>query len=712
MLHFPRMITSLFIKKALLPFTVFLTGACVLVIEVVATRILSPYFGNTIFTVSSVISTILAALSIGYYAGGRIADKHPTFRWFFGLISASGLLLLCFHTLSIFLLPIISRSTSIMVGPLVSSLAFFFIPSLILGTLSPYAVVIQRRLDTTDGIGSIAGSMFFWSTLGSIAGSLAAGFILIPRLGVNAIMVSNSIALFILGSMPLIFLGVKKRSITTLAVLCAILSGMTFFSINGIHASSSVIFQKDGIYERITVKEQPINGRPARILLQDHTLSGATYLDTNDPLDTPFAYAAYAQLYRLVMDDADRILSIGGGTFTVARMYQSLFPNATIDAVEIEPSLGDLAKKYFSLKESPNLHLYTEDGRRFLDRSEGAYDIIFSDMYQSFFSIPSHATTKEFFLLAKQKLAPNGIFIANILGDLSRQEPSLFFSEINTMNEAFPNMAIFAVEDARTGTQNFIFAGFNRKEPMDISVLASDEHANAFIRELPKRLVDLRRFERSPYKPFTDQYAPTDYYSAQTISRVEKAPNGANGKEILAIIKQQMRYGDKSKGKEGNSRIREMLASELSAQLGAPVSATGTMIVAHLFPELNRRITVSARYDVGINQPSSGSAALVHLAQILMHANESPRVGIDLVFFESGNDDPSVVVKKYVSDPDVTLVDQLCVRKPVIIHMDLVTGGSVTLWGNQSTQERFEDCKPRQLQSFVNKLLVSLYIKE
>jgi len=195
------------IKHNILPIAVFLTGACVLIVEIVATRVLSPFYGNTIFTVSSVISVILAALSVGYYAGGRFADRHPSLRWFFGIILLSGLVLLLFHFIGIITLPILGYALSISVGPLVSSLLLFFLPAFLLGTLSPYAVKLQSVNFPEQGVGSVAGKIFFWSTLGSIVGSLLAGFILIPYFGVNQIIIANGVVLFFLGLIPLLILG-------------------------------------------------------------------------------------------------------------------------------------------------------------------------------------------------------------------------------------------------------------------------------------------------------------------------------------------------------------------------------------------------------------------------------------------------------------------------------------------------------------------------
>ena len=170
------------IKRYSLPVIVFLTGAAVLIIEVVAVRILSPYYGNTIFTVSSILSVILAALSFGYYLGGKLADKKASLSWFFGTIAASGLTVLLLHCLGLLVLPILSGLFSITYGPLISSAILFMIPALLLGTLSPYAIKLQSENFPKLGLGSLTGEIFFWSTMGSITGSLLAGFVLILSL--------------------------------------------------------------------------------------------------------------------------------------------------------------------------------------------------------------------------------------------------------------------------------------------------------------------------------------------------------------------------------------------------------------------------------------------------------------------------------------------------------------------------------------------------
>src|SRR3989344_3099965 len=189
----------MFLKKFVIPLVVFITGGCVLVIEVVGIRLLSPYFGNTIFTVSSVISVVLAALSLGYYAGGKIADKYPKETLFYSIIAAGGLSVIILYLVGLSFLSFFSYKISIVTGPIIASLILFFLQNFLLGMLSPFAIKLQSLRQEGIGVGNASGQIFFWSTLGSIAGSLTAGFILIPNVGVDKIMLGTGLVLLVLG---------------------------------------------------------------------------------------------------------------------------------------------------------------------------------------------------------------------------------------------------------------------------------------------------------------------------------------------------------------------------------------------------------------------------------------------------------------------------------------------------------------------------------
>ena len=139
-------------KPALL-LSVTLTGMAVLIVEITATRMLAPFFGNSIFTISSVIGIVLAALGLGYYAGGALADRRPSERWFFSLIVIAGFSILLLHLLNALLLPRIAYRLSLINGPLIVSLLMFFLPALFLAMLSPFAITLLHARASGEGVG-------------------------------------------------------------------------------------------------------------------------------------------------------------------------------------------------------------------------------------------------------------------------------------------------------------------------------------------------------------------------------------------------------------------------------------------------------------------------------------------------------------------------------------------------------------------------------
>ncbi|HEY4512490.1 MAG TPA: fused MFS/spermidine synthase [Candidatus Paceibacterota bacterium] len=507
-----------FLKQNLLLISVFITGACVLIVEVVALRVLSPHYGNTIFSVSSVISVILAALSIGYYSGGKLADRHPSLQWFFGIILASGFAVLAFHFLGVVILPVLSASLSFTAGPLITSIILFLFPALFLGTLSPYAVKLRSLQSPIEGVGSVSGRIFFWSTLGSIAGSLLAGFVLIPQFGIDRIFIGTGAVLFLLGFISLLILGFPKKHLVQFLFAIVILALLAFFVAK--ESYGDVIYTKDGVYEKITIFDGLYNGRPTRFFKQDLSSSGAMFLDSIDPTDLVYEYTKYYSVYKIFKPDASNVLVIGGGAYSIPKAFLGDLPEAMVDVAEIEPSLFDLGKEYFGVKDDPRLSNYIEDGRRLLKNSNKVYDVIFSDVYYSLFSIPTHFTTKEFFTIAKEKLSEDGIFMANLIGDLSTEEESLIMALMKTFQSVFPNNYLFAIQSPfQTGAQNIIFVGYNSDKKIDLNSPEIIQNPNPNIRSLRDHLINTGNFDLSAHPILTDNFAPVEYLTAKVLKR-------------------------------------------------------------------------------------------------------------------------------------------------------------------------------------------------
>jgi len=511
-----------FLKRNFIFLMVFITGATVLIIEVAAFRILAPYFGNTLFTTSSIIGVVLGGLSLGYYFGGVLADKYPKFSTFFFLIFIAGIFSFLIQGFSKNILPAIGYSLDIKWGPPIVSLILFFIPSLVLGMISPFA--IKLKTFELKKIGKVSGKVFFWSTLGSITGSFLAGFFLIPYFGISKIIISTGSLLIIIGLLGIWFFKNNESKICLrkpkffffliIILIIALFSSLvTLFS----PKAESIIFQKDGLYSQITVEERMYQDKKARVLRLDWFCAHGGVFSESDAL--PLTYAKYYVVHEIINPQAEKALFLGGGAYSTPRRLLLDQNNIKrVDVVEIEPMLYQLAKQYFRLQEDPRLFNHIADGRRFLKETDENYDLIFADAYDAGGFIPVHLATREFFSLAKSRLSENGFFLMNIVGTLEEKGNLLLFSEIKTFKSVFKNSYLFAVNSPKKKElQNFILIGFkNDSQRIDFESKEVLNNKNEIIRSLPEKFVDLEDLSLNSAFIFTDDFAPIEYLTAKT----------------------------------------------------------------------------------------------------------------------------------------------------------------------------------------------------
>ncbi len=487
---------------------VFIMGLCILAMELVANRLLSTYFGGTIYTLSSVLSIILGALSAGYYIGGKLGDARPNATWFYGVIYVGGLTCLLMQTLTVTLLPSISGDLDTVSGPIIASLILFFIPSVILGTTSPYAIAVLNE-QTRQGAGRISGTVFLWSTLGSIAGSLLTGYVLVTLMGLNSILISVAAAITLIGAMGISGQW-RKRSVRLLYAGGAVAWLLWFAFISPIGAGSSVVYSGDGVYQRITIFDETYQNQPTRFLFLDKNASSAAREGSDDLV---FIYTKYAKLLPELRPDARTALVVGGGNYSIPVYLRSKLPEATVHVSEIEPSLYELSKRHFWLKDDPKLINHIADGRRILNDGR-KYDIIFGDAFGASLTIPSHLTTKQYFDEIKSSLTDNGIYMMNAIGNHKPDYPSFVLSEIKTFRQAFPNMYLFATDspDKEEALQNYIFVGVNG----DRQLKPEDGLLTA---EALTHQLDVNKLNLARHRSFTDNFAPTDYYLAFGVTK-------------------------------------------------------------------------------------------------------------------------------------------------------------------------------------------------
>jgi spermidine synthase len=496
-----------------------LTGMVVLIVEIAATRILAPFFGNSIFTISSVISTILAALSLGYYFGGRLADRRPTETLFFSLIVAGGFAVFLLQALNVLLLPRTAYELSMINGPLIVSVALFFLPAMLLSMLSPFAIKLLHVRDSGHGVGSAAGLVFFWSTMGSIIGSLSAGFLLIPHLGIGNILIGVGVGLVLLGSAGLFSQKLGLFSAGLLVI--GLLSGYALRQI-AVPGAGDMVFSAEGLYEKIVIRDISYRDRKTRILLQDRNVSGGMIVDD---ATMAFDYTKFFELYRLFVPDLKTALAIGGGSYSVPKSILQDSPLAVVDVAEIDPSLHTLAEKYFALPHDLRLRNHVIDGRRFLHDTSERYDLIFSDAYSSFISVPMQFTTREFFVLAKSRIRENGVFVANYYGSLGKDTRRMIYSALKTLRAVFPQVYVIAtVDPGSDALQNFILIGHNSSAPdqrIDLKMAAGLKFAYPILNRVAE--LELRPDDDlvSSHALLTDDFAPVEYYAANAIRQFD-----------------------------------------------------------------------------------------------------------------------------------------------------------------------------------------------
>ena len=426
----------------LLHAVVFMCGGVLMGLEIVGSRILAPAFGNSIFVWGSLISVVLAALSLGYWLGGIIADRWPRLGVLGLLIAVPGVM--------IALLPLVYPSLNralaagdlgARLGPLVSSVILFLVPSVFLGMISPFAVRLQAR--AVASVGSTAGGLYAVSTAGSIAGTLATAFYFISVLGVAKIVHGLGLTLLVVAAA--VFLGERRTGKVVAAVVCFALVLATILWYGKTRAAEpGVLVEKDSFYNHIYLAE---DGN-TRYMDFDNLRQSAMLL--KDPTELILRYTRFLALSVAFRPEPKRvlILGLGGGSFP-KRLHRD-FPDVAIDVVDIDPEVIAIATRYFQVPEDARLRLHPQDGRRFVQQANAKYDLIFLDAYNSD-TIPFHLTTREFYQEVAAHLAPGGFVVSNIIASLRGPGSGFFRAMYRTLSETFPVVYVVPTYDLSTG---------------------------------------------------------------------------------------------------------------------------------------------------------------------------------------------------------------------------------------------------------------------
>lgn len=484
-------------KKYSLEITVFLSGALTMMLELIAARVLSPYVGSSNLIWTTIIGIMLTSMSIGYWFGGKMADKNKEndIKILSNYLLISAIATSIIPILEVVFIDVLSQlSNNLIFVAIICATVTFGIPSFLLATVSPIAVKIKNN--SMDHIGATSGKISSLSTIGSIFGTFFAGFILIPNLGVRNIILGCSILLWIL-SVYLFNKKDKKYYILMIVELLIIIGlnllGGYLFQIRNPEITRDV----DSEYSRIWVTNLNVGENTYKTLQVDTGLESYINQETGEMGAT---YLYYYDLFEYYNKESNDALMIGGAAYTYPMHYLKKYQNKTIDVVEIDEKMTQIAEEEFGLdKNNPNLGLITQDGRSYLNYNEKKYDTVFVDAFKGL-NAPFELTTYEAMQKVYDSLNNNGTVITNIISAIEGDDTDFIKYEYSTYKAIFDDVKVFQVNSNHSDNeeQNLILVGI--KGNGNINTDKEEEYKELLSNEVKDFTSD---------KPIvTDDYAP------------------------------------------------------------------------------------------------------------------------------------------------------------------------------------------------------------
>ena len=381
----------------------FVCGAATLATEIAASRLLAPYFGSSTIVWANIIGLILVYLSIGYWLGGKLADRRPQ-------PTLLGLIVLV-AALFIAAIPFVARpildsalrgfatiSVGAVAGSFVAALALFAVPVTLLGMVSPFAI----RLGLTDvaNAGEVSGRIYALSTIGGILGTFVSALVAIEAFGTQRTMVGTAALLALAATLVL-----PRIALAAPLVLVALL----MIPPGAIKRSAGLLYETESPYQYVSVLRRQ-DGSRALELNEGVAFQSLWYPDS---VLTGGYWDLFLLLPPLFSRPPEHMLVIGNAGGTIARAYGRFYPAIGIDGVELDPAVTTAGRRFLGLGDNPRLRVVTADGRLYLATTHRRYDLIVIDAYRQPY-IPFYLATKEFFELARNHLRPGGIVALNV----------------------------------------------------------------------------------------------------------------------------------------------------------------------------------------------------------------------------------------------------------------------------------------------------------
>ena len=454
--------------------TVFLTGAAVMVIELLGTRLIAPFYGASLYVWSSLISVTLMALAAGYFCGGRWADRSG---------SASLSLVVALAGATTLAIPWITRPVLLATDPLglrlgafVSALIMFSPALVLLGMVGPFVV----RLSTSrlDGVGASAGSTYAVSTLGSVIGTLLLGFFLFPRIGSRSILIGLGILLLLLA--VALAVGERRRLADargTMRTGVGVALGVAVLTqvvgseaADATHTALRIRSEQESLYGWVRVLDD--EAHDLRILATDASAIGAASISTGK---SRLGYQEIVDLVPQLAPGMKRALVIGLGAGHMATLLHDRHRIVT-DTLEIDPAVSAAAHEWFGFRDT-GVNVIG-DARYEMRRLRGPYDLIIHDCFTGG-SEPAHLLTEETLSHLHGLLAPHGMLVLNFVALLRDGRDTALASVVRTVAEVFPRYRVFIAEPGRDFNDFIVLAS---DDPIDSRSPPLDAARSAWLR--------------------------------------------------------------------------------------------------------------------------------------------------------------------------------------------------------------------------------------
>jgi spermidine synthase len=468
---------------------VFGAGTGTLAVEISASRLLAPYYGSSTIVWANLIGLVLLALSLGYWIGGKLADRRPSGRLLGGLVLAAGAFVALLPFVTAPILDVAAEgldelSAGAVIGSFFATLVLFAPPVFVLGMVSPFA--IRLALEGVSSAGEVAGRLYALSTGGSLLGTFLPALVTIPLIGTQRTLLLSA-AVLALTSTALL----GRRWVVAAAAVAALLAVPP-----GVVKASEgrILFEEESRYQFVQVVER--NGA-RRLYLNEgvavHSLYRPQTVLTGGVWDT------FVAIPSLVAGGTRTVAILGNAGGTIARAYARYWPDVDIDGVEIDPAVSEAGRRFLGMEENRRLRVVTADARPFLRRTDRRYDAVFVDAYHQPY-VPFYLATKEFFELVKARLNPGGVIALNVatVPDDRRLRDEL----ATTLATVFPEVRIWPVLRF-----NHIVIGFTDRyrSPSGSFVLSRLLHEQISSPVLPSD------------DPWTDDRAPVEWVTDQMI---------------------------------------------------------------------------------------------------------------------------------------------------------------------------------------------------